>query len=74
MPAKPCQQYFSARQAKQINDVGIGGQSPSFHRFLDILPEPKPVITNNASAEFGRAGGAVVISRNQSSCTNTYHG
>ena len=43
---------------QEINDVGIGGQS--FQPQIPDIFQSETVITNNASAEYGRAGGAVV--------------
>ncbi|WP_213805265.1 carboxypeptidase regulatory-like domain-containing protein [Granulicella sp. dw_53] len=43
---------------QEINDVGIGGQA--FQPQIPDIFQSETVITNNASAEYGRAGGAVV--------------
>ncbi len=56
---------------QEINDVGIGGQA-----FVPQIPDifqSETVITNNASAEYGRAGGAVVNLVTRAG-TNTIHG
>lgn len=56
---------------QEINDVGIGGQA-----FVPQIPDifsSVTVITNNASAEYGRAGGAVVNLVTQAG-SNTFHG
>jgi outer membrane receptor protein involved in Fe transport len=56
---------------QEINDVSIGGQAfqPNIPDSYDSLN----VITNSASAEYGRAGGAVVNLVTKAG-TNTYHG
>ena len=56
---------------QEINDVGIGGQAfqPQIPDIFDSLN----VITNSASAEFGRAGGGIVNLITKSG-TNTFHG
>lgn len=56
---------------QEINDVGIGGQAfqPQIPDIFDSLN----VITNSASAEFGRAGGGIVNLVTKTG-TNTYHG
>jgi outer membrane receptor protein involved in Fe transport len=56
---------------QEINDVSIGGQA-----FQPIIPDvfdSLNVITSAASAEYGRAGGAVVNLVTKAG-TNTYHG
>ena len=56
---------------QEINDVGIGGQA-----FVPQIPDifqNETVITNNASAEYGRAGGAVVNLVTRAG-TNQFHG
>ncbi len=57
--------------SQEINDVGIGGQA-----FQPAIPgsyESLAVITSAASAEYGRAGGAVVNLVTKQG-TNAYHG
>ena len=57
--------------SQEINDVGIGGQA-----FQPTIPdsfESVAVLTSAASAEYGRAGGAVVNVITKGG-TNTYHG
>jgi outer membrane receptor protein involved in Fe transport len=56
---------------QEINDVGIGGQAfqPQIPDMFDSLN----VITNSASAEYGRAGGGVVNLVTKAG-TNSYHG
>ena len=56
---------------QEINDVGIGGQA--FQPQIPDIFQSETVITNNASAEYGRAGGAVVNLVTKSG-TNTFHG
>lgn len=56
---------------QEINDVGIGGQA--FQPQIPDLFQSVTVITNNASAEYGRAGGAVVNLVTKAG-TNTFHG
>jgi outer membrane receptor protein involved in Fe transport len=56
---------------QDINDVGIGGQA-----FTPIIPDVYQSVTalvNNAPAEYGRSGGAVVNLITKSG-TNTIHG
>jgi hypothetical protein len=57
--------------SQEINDVGIGGQA-----FQPTIPdsfESVAVLTSAASAEYGRAGGAVVNLVTKQG-TNAYHG
>jgi len=56
---------------QEINDVGIGGQA--FQPQIPDIFQDETVITNNASAEFGRAGGAVVNLVTKAG-TNQFHG
>ena len=56
---------------QEINDVGIGGQA--FQPQIPDIFQNETVITNNASAEYGRAGGAIVNLVTKSG-TNTIHG
>ena len=56
---------------QEINDVGIGGQA--FQPQIPDIFQNETVITNNASAEYGRAGGAVVNLVTKAG-TNTFHG
>lgn len=56
---------------QEINDVGIGGQA--FQPQIPDIFESVNVITNSASAEFGRAGGGVVNLVTKQG-TNTFHG
>lgn len=56
---------------QEINDVGIGGQA--FQPQIPDIFQSVTVITNNASAEFGRAGGAVANLVTKSG-TNDFHG
>ncbi len=57
--------------SQEINDVAIGGQA--FQPAIPDSYESVAVLTSAASAEYGRAGGAVVnlVTRQG---TNTYHG
>ncbi len=56
---------------QDINDVGLGGQA--FQPLIPDMFQEVVALTNSASAEYGRAGGAVVnlISR---AGTNAFHG
>ncbi len=56
---------------QEINDVGIGGQA--FQPTIPDIFQSFAVITNSASAEYGRAGGAVVNLVTKSG-TNDFHG
>lgn len=56
---------------QEINDVGIGGQA--FTPQIPDIFQNETVITNNASAEYGRAGGAVVNLITKAG-TNQFHG
>ena len=56
---------------QEINDVGIGGQA--FQPNIPDVFQNVTVITNNASAEYGRAGGAVVNLVTKAG-TNSFHG
>ncbi len=56
---------------QEINDVGIGGQA--FQPQIPDIFQNETVITNNASAEYGRAGGAVVNLVTRAG-TNDFHG
>ncbi len=56
---------------QEINDVGIGGQA--FQPQIPDIFQSVTVITNNASAEYGRAGGAVVNLVTKAG-TNDFHG
>lgn len=56
---------------QEINDVGIGGQA--FQPNIPDIFESVTVITNTPSAEYGRAGGAVVNLVTKAG-TNVYHG
>ncbi|MBW4028811.1 MAG: TonB-dependent receptor [Acidobacteria bacterium] len=56
---------------QEINDVGIGGQA--FQPAIPDIFQSETVITSAASAEYGRAGGAVVNLVTQTG-TNTVHG
>jgi outer membrane receptor protein involved in Fe transport len=56
---------------QDINDVGLGGQA--FGIVIPDIFQSETVITNNASAEYGRAGGAVVNLITKSG-TNNFHG
>lgn len=56
---------------QEINDVGIGGQA--FQPQIPDIFQNETVITNNASAEYGRAGGAVVNLVTRAG-TNDIHG
>jgi outer membrane receptor protein involved in Fe transport len=56
---------------QEINDVGIGGQA--FQPQIPDIFDSVNVITSVASAEYGRAGGAVVNLVTKQG-TNTYHG
>jgi len=58
---------------QEINDVGIGGQA--FQPQIPDIFQNETVITNNASAEYGRAGGAVVnLVTRAGAGTNDFHG
>jgi outer membrane receptor protein involved in Fe transport len=57
--------------SQEINDVGIGGQA--FQPAIPDSYESVAVLTSAASAEYGRAGGAVVNLVTKQG-TNTYHG
>jgi len=57
--------------SQDANDIGLGGEA-----FLPILPDmfqSVTVLLNNASAEYGRGGGAVINQITQSG-TNQFHG
>ncbi len=56
---------------QEINDVGIGGQA--FQPNIPDIFQSVTVITNTPSAEYGRAGGAVVNLVTKAG-TNTFHG
>lgn len=56
---------------QEINDVGIGGQA--FQPAIPDIFQSVTVITNTPSAEYGRAGGAVVNLVTKAG-TNVYHG
>lgn len=56
---------------QEINDVGIGGQA--FQPNIPDLFQSVTVITNTPSAEYGRAGGAIVNLVTKAG-TNTFHG
>ena len=56
---------------QEINDVGIGGQA--FQPIIPDIYDSLNVITNSASAEFGRAGGGIANLVTKQG-TNTYHG
>ena len=56
---------------QDINDVGLGGQA--FGIEIPDIFQGETVITNNAPAEYGRAGGAVVNLITKSG-TNSFHG
>lgn len=56
---------------QEINDVSIGGQA--FQPIIPDIFDSLNVITSSASAEYGRAGGAVVNLVTKAG-TNTYHG
>ncbi|WP_263382722.1 TonB-dependent receptor [Granulicella arctica] len=56
---------------QEINDVSIGGQA--FQPSIPDMYESVAVLTNSASAEFGRAGGGVVNLVTKSG-TNQFHG
>lgn len=56
---------------QEINDVGIGGQA--FQPSIPDIFQSVTVITNNASAEYGRAGGAVANLVTKSGA-NQFHG
>ena len=56
---------------QEINDVGIGGQA--FQPVIPDIFDSVNIITNSASAEYGRAGGGIVnIVTKQG--TNIFHG
>ncbi len=57
--------------SQEINDVSIGGQA--FQPAIPDSYESLSVLTSAASAEYGRAGGAVVNLVSKGG-TNTYHG
>ena len=56
---------------QEINDVGIGGQA--FQPAIEDIFDSVNVITNSASAEYGRAGGGIVNLVTKAG-TNTFHG
>jgi hypothetical protein len=56
---------------QEINDVGIGGQA--FQPQIPDIFQSVAVITNNPSAEYGRAGGAIVNLVTKSG-SNDFHG
>lgn len=56
---------------QEINDVGIGGQA--FQPQIPDIFESVTVITNSASAEYGRGGGGIVNLVTKSG-TNKFHG
>lgn len=56
---------------QEINDVGIGGQA--FQPQIPDIFQNETVVTNNASAEYGRAGGAIFNLVTKAG-TNTIHG
>jgi hypothetical protein len=56
---------------QDINDVGIGGQA--FQPQVPDMFQSETALTNSASAEYGRSGGAVVNLITKSG-TNTFHG
>ena len=56
---------------QEINDVGIGGQA--FQPNIPDIFQSVTVITNTPSAEYGRAGGAVVNLVTKAG-TDTFHG
>lgn len=56
---------------QDINDVGIGGQA--FQPQVPEMFQSETALTNSASAEFGRSGGAVVNLVTKSG-TNKFHG
>lgn len=56
---------------QEINDVGIGGQA--FQPAIPDIFQSVAVITNSASAEYGRAGGAVVNLVTKAGA-NAFHG
>lgn len=56
---------------QEINDVGITGQA--FQPQIPDMFDSVTVITNSASAEYGRAGGGIVNTTTKTG-TNTFHG
>jgi len=56
---------------QDINDVGIGGQA--FQPQVPDMFQSETALTNSASAEYGRSGGAVVNMITKSG-TNQFHG
>ncbi len=56
---------------QEINDIGIGGQA--FQPQIPDIFEAETVITNSASAEYGRGGGGIVNLVTRSG-TNHFHG
>ncbi len=56
---------------QEINDVGLGGQA--FQPQIPDVFQSVAVITNSASAEYGRAGGGIVNLATKQG-TNVYHG
>jgi outer membrane receptor protein involved in Fe transport len=56
---------------QDINDVGLGGQA--FGIVIPDIFQSETVITNNPSAEYGRAGGAIVNLITKAG-TNDFHG